>query len=151
MIPTSKTNSTLFFALLVTVLSACTPEQQDTGTEILLETEDDKTIYAMGVNLARNFDHLPLSKSEQEILQAGFADGMQKRDPRVDTARYGRRVENLFARRNADLARDESEAALATDRRRVPPTGSGSTITEPSATVRSSTAPSSVESRQSFP
>jgi FKBP-type peptidyl-prolyl cis-trans isomerase FkpA/FKBP-type peptidyl-prolyl cis-trans isomerase FklB len=113
MIPTSKTNSTLFFALLVTVLSACTPEQQDTGTEILLETEDDKTIYAMGVNLARNFDHLPLSKSEQEILRAGFVDGMQKRDPRVDTARYGRRVEDLFARRNADLARDESEAAEA--------------------------------------
>ena len=117
MISTSRIRSSLLLALLVAALSACTPEQRDTDAEmdaeILLETEDDKTIYAMGVNLARNLDHLPLSKSEQEILQAGIADGLQKRDPRVDTTRYGRRVEALFARRNADLAKDESEAAEA--------------------------------------
>jgi FKBP-type peptidyl-prolyl cis-trans isomerase FkpA/FKBP-type peptidyl-prolyl cis-trans isomerase FklB len=110
---TSKTHSTLFFALLVAALSACAPEQSDTGTKILLETEDDRTIYAMGVNMARNFDHLPLSDSEQEILQMGFTDGMRKREPRVDTARYGRRLDELFARRNADIIKEESEAAEA--------------------------------------
>jgi len=95
------------------VLSACTPEQPDTGSEVVLETEDDKTIYAMGVNLARNMDHLPLSKAEQKLLRAGFSDGIEKRDPLVDTVRYGRRAEGLFARRNADLAKEESEAAEA--------------------------------------
>ena len=81
-----------------------------------VETEDDKTIYAMGVNLARNMDHLPLSRSEQEILQAGFADGVYKREPKVDTVRYGRRAEGLFARRKAgrsELEREAAEAFLA--------------------------------------
>ena len=113
MISASRILSTLSLAVLASALSACTPEQPDTGSEIVLETEDDKTIYAMGVNLARNMDHLPLSKAEQELLQAGFSDGIEKRDPLVDTVRYGRRAEGLFTRRNADLAKDESEAAEA--------------------------------------
>ena len=113
MISASQIRSTLFLAVLITALSACTPEQQDSGSEVLLETEDDKTIYAMGVNLAGNLDHLPLSKSEKQLLQTGFADGIEKRDPKVDTTRYGRRAQDMFTRRNADLAKDESEAAEA--------------------------------------
>jgi len=113
MISASQIRSTLLFAVLTTALSACTPEQPDSGSELFLETEDDKAIYAIGVNLARNMDHLPLSKAEQDILRAGFSDGIEKRDPRVDTVRYGRRAEGLFARRNADLAEGESEAAEA--------------------------------------
>jgi FKBP-type peptidyl-prolyl cis-trans isomerase len=101
------------FALLLTALAACAPEQRDAGAEIVLETEDDKTIYALGVNLARNLDRLPLSESEHEILQAGFADGLQKREPRVDTVRYGRRVDGLYARRAAIEAGPEKEAAEA--------------------------------------
>ena len=113
MISASRILSRLSLAVLATALSACTPEQPDSGSEILLETEDDKTIYALGVNLSRNLDHLPLSKSEQALLQAGFAHGIEKRDPLVDTVRYGRRAESLFTRRNADLAKGESEAAEA--------------------------------------
>jgi FKBP-type peptidyl-prolyl cis-trans isomerase FkpA len=113
MITASQIRSILLLTVLSTALSACTPRQRDSGAETLLETEDDKTIYAMGVNLARNLDHLPLSESEREILEAGFADGLGERDPQVDTVRYGRKAESLFARRNADLAKDESEAAEA--------------------------------------
>jgi len=113
MISASQIRSSLLLAVLATALSACTPEQRGSGAETFLETEDDKTIYAMGVNLARNMGHLPLSKPEREILEAGFADGLAKRDPQVDTVRYGRGAESLFARRNADLAKDESEAAEA--------------------------------------
>jgi FKBP-type peptidyl-prolyl cis-trans isomerase FkpA len=113
MISTSKTRTTLLLALLVTALSSCTPEQREPGTETLLETEDDKTLYAMGVTMTRNLDRLPLSESEKEALQAGFADGIYKREPKVDTARYGRKVQGLFARRTAALAEQESEAAEA--------------------------------------
>jgi FKBP-type peptidyl-prolyl cis-trans isomerase FkpA len=113
MISTTKTGATLLFALLVAALSSCTPEQGEPGTETLLETEDDKTLYAMGVTMARNLDRLPLSESEKEALQAGFADGIYKREPKVDTASYGRKVQGLFARRTAALAERESEAAEA--------------------------------------
>jgi FKBP-type peptidyl-prolyl cis-trans isomerase len=113
MISTSKTRATLLLALLVTALSSCTPEQGEASTEILLETEDDKTLYAMGVTMARNLDRLSLSQSEKEAVQAGFADGIYQREPRVDTARYGGKAQELFARRTAALAERESEAAEA--------------------------------------
>jgi len=113
MISASRIRFTLLLAVLATALFACTPEPPDSASEVLLETEDDKTIYAMGVTLARNLDNLPLSESEKQILQTGFADGMEKRDPQVDTDRYGRMAEGMFTRRNADLAKEESEAAEA--------------------------------------
>jgi FKBP-type peptidyl-prolyl cis-trans isomerase len=113
MISASRMGSVLLLAAVGIALCACTPEQQEPSEGVFLETEDDKTIYAMGVNLARNVDHLPLSKAEKQILQAGFADGIEKRDPQVDTVRYGRRVESLFARRNAEAAKGEREAADA--------------------------------------
>jgi FKBP-type peptidyl-prolyl cis-trans isomerase len=109
----SPSLSTVPLVLLVTALAACAPEPRDAGGEVFLETEDDKTIYALGVNLARNFEHVPLSASEQEILMAGFDDGLHKREPRVDTVRYGRRVEGLYARRAAKEAEGEREAAEA--------------------------------------
>jgi FKBP-type peptidyl-prolyl cis-trans isomerase FkpA/FKBP-type peptidyl-prolyl cis-trans isomerase FklB len=102
-------------ALLVSALGACNAEQPKSGGEIVLETEDDRTIYAMGFNLASKFDQLPLSKSDREILQAGFDDAVNGRDPQVDTVRYGRRVEELFARRGANTTeanRDVEEAFL---------------------------------------
>lgn len=113
MISTSKTGTALLLALFVTTLSSCTPEQPEPATETLLETEDDKTIYAMGVSMARNLDRLPLNESEKEALQAGFADGIHKREPRVDTARYERKMQGLFARRTAAMAERESEAGEA--------------------------------------
>jgi FKBP-type peptidyl-prolyl cis-trans isomerase len=113
MISTSGTSSTLLIALLFTVLSACSPEQRDAGTEISLETEDDKTIYAMGVNLSGSVRHVPLSKSEKEIVLAGFIDGLYRREPKVDALRYGRRVDELFRRRNADQVREDPEEAEA--------------------------------------
>jgi FKBP-type peptidyl-prolyl cis-trans isomerase FkpA/FKBP-type peptidyl-prolyl cis-trans isomerase FklB len=116
MVSASRTRSTLLSvlpAVLAAALCACTPERPEPGSEVFLETEDDKTIYALGVNLGRNLDHLPLSKSERELLQTGFAHGIEKQDPLVDTVRYGRRAEGLFERRRANTARGESEAAEA--------------------------------------
>lgn len=113
MISTSRIGSTLLAALLAAALFACAPERPDSGSEISLETEDDKTIYALGVNLARNLDHLPLSKSERELLQAGFSDGIEKREPLVDTVRYGRRADGLYERRRANTASGSGEAEEA--------------------------------------
>jgi FKBP-type peptidyl-prolyl cis-trans isomerase len=109
MISTARTGFTLLFALLVTVLFACSPEQRDAGTEIFLETEDDRTIYAMGVTLSGNVQHVPMTKAEKGIVLAGFTDGIQERDPQVDTRRYGRRVDELFRRRIADRLREDPE------------------------------------------
>jgi FKBP-type peptidyl-prolyl cis-trans isomerase len=103
----------LLLALFAAAVFACTREQQDPGDEVFLETEDDKTIYAIGVNLARNLDHLPLSKAEKEILEAGFADGVEKREARVDATRYGRRQEGLFERRKAGSVEGDGEAEEA--------------------------------------
>jgi FKBP-type peptidyl-prolyl cis-trans isomerase len=114
MVFNSRIGSTILFAALAAVLFGCTPpEEPHPGGEIALETEDDKSIYALGLNLSKNLRHLPLSAAEKDILQAGFGDGLHEREPRVDPVRYGRKAEGLFQRRNADLARAESVAAEA--------------------------------------
>lgn len=116
MISISKAGAALLLAILVTALSSCTPqqpEQPEPGTEVLLETEDDKTLYAMGATMARNLDRLPLSESEKEALQAGFADALLGREPKVDTARYAREVQGLITRRSAELAETERKAGDA--------------------------------------
>jgi FKBP-type peptidyl-prolyl cis-trans isomerase len=162
---TSRIGSTVLFAASVSVLFACPPpEQPDPGGEIALETEDDKSIYALGmklfqsvshlalgeaekeelrtgfadalheretaldaalaakgdnsayalgVRLSRNLDHLPLSEAEKSILQAGLADGLHAREPRVDPVRYGRKADQLFQRRNMGTARADGETQKA--------------------------------------
>ena len=113
MVFASRIALTILFAVLAGALSACVPERRGSADDVVLETEDDKTIYALGVNLSRNLAHLPLSETEKDMLEAGFADGLENREPRVDPARYGRRADILFQRRNAYLAEAESETAEA--------------------------------------
>jgi FKBP-type peptidyl-prolyl cis-trans isomerase len=113
MMATAPTRSTLLIALLVSALSACAVEQQDEGTGITLDTDDQKTVYAMGVRLGRNIDQLPLGEAERAILEAGFADGIHGREPQVDIDRYGSMAEGLVARRTADRAKPEREAGEA--------------------------------------
>lgn len=113
MIETRPAWNTLMLFLVIVALGACNAEPPRGEAEVFLETEDDRTLYAMGFNLANKFDHLPLSQSEREIVQAGFEDAVSGRDPKVDTVRYGRRLEDLFARRGAKASRADSDVERA--------------------------------------
>jgi hypothetical protein len=64
------------------LVSACqAPGQQE---EVTLQTEDEKTIYAMGLTLALNLWNFNLSEQELVILKQGLTDGVMKNEPKVE-------------------------------------------------------------------
>ena len=72
-----------------------------------LETEDQKTLYTMGLLLGRNVKPLSLTPAEMEFVKAGLFDAAADAKPQVDLETYGPKV-NAFAqlRSSAKAAQD---------------------------------------------
>jgi len=81
-----------------------------------LESEDDKTVYALGLILSRNLAPFALSDSELDVLISGVRDGVAGGDPKVELQTYGPKVQELAKARQAKVAEAEkgkSKAFLA--------------------------------------
>jgi len=76
-----------------------------------LETEDQKTLYAMGVALGGQLGPLRLDESEVESVMAGFRDVVLNREPAVEMETYGPKIQELARSRAASLAAAESQEA----------------------------------------
>jgi FKBP-type peptidyl-prolyl cis-trans isomerase FkpA len=69
---------------------------------IRLKTEEQKTLYGLGLVIARQMEVFKLSPGELQIVYQGIADGVKGRKPKVDFAVYSRKsVELGQARRDA--------------------------------------------------
>jgi FKBP-type peptidyl-prolyl cis-trans isomerase FkpA len=77
------------------------------------ETEDEKTIYALGVAVARNLAQFNLSQEEVAILSVGIADALADREPQVDIDAYGPKIDGLVQARLAATAAGEKDASMA--------------------------------------
>ena len=62
------------------------PQHRVVVISAVLRNSDGLHVFSLGEQLG----------SEREIVQAGFEDAVSGRDPKVDTVRYGRRLEDLF-------------------------------------------------------
>ena len=76
-----------------------------------LESEDAKTIYALGLVLARNADAFALSPEEVEVLVSGFSDGVHDRAPKVEIESYGPKIDGFAQARREKSASAEAEAS----------------------------------------
>jgi FKBP-type peptidyl-prolyl cis-trans isomerase FkpA len=76
-----------------------------------LESEEAKTIYALGLVLARNAEQFALSADEVEVLVSGFSDGVHDRTPRVELETYGPKIDPLAKTRREQAAGVEQEAS----------------------------------------
>jgi FKBP-type peptidyl-prolyl cis-trans isomerase len=76
-----------------------------------LATDEQKTIYALGLALARNLEPFHLSAAEIEILAQGLADGALGRTPKVPLEQYAQNLQELAKTRAAAAAAEESKAA----------------------------------------
>src|SRR5687767_4224565 len=72
--------SLVFILLAASVATAAAPE---------LKTEEQKTLYALGVALSQNLTLFNLTDSELDIVKAGLADGAQRKQTKVDMQTYG--------------------------------------------------------------
>jgi FKBP-type peptidyl-prolyl cis-trans isomerase FkpA len=71
------------------------------GAAPKLETEDQKTLYALGLLIGRNVQQFNLTPSELDIVKAGIADQALDKKPQVDLQTYGPKV-NQFGRKRAE-------------------------------------------------
>lgn len=83
--------------------------------DVSVASEDDKTLYALGLLLGRNLSTLNLTQRELHIVQRGIADQVLGRDPLVDVDTYGPKVKSLAkarGKRAADKEKAKAEAFL---------------------------------------
>jgi FKBP-type peptidyl-prolyl cis-trans isomerase FkpA/FKBP-type peptidyl-prolyl cis-trans isomerase FklB len=81
--------------------------------EAKLETDDQKTIYALGHLLAGNVSTYALDERELEILSLGLTDGALGRKPKVPLETYNAKIRALGQARMTRLAATEKEAGTA--------------------------------------
>jgi len=77
------------------------------------KTDDDKTLYALGIALSRNLAIFELKPSELEFVQQGLADGVLNKDKKVDFDAYSGKIQELAKARAAVAAEGEKKAAAA--------------------------------------
>jgi FKBP-type peptidyl-prolyl cis-trans isomerase len=82
-----------------------------------LDTEDQKTIYALGLALARELDPFDLTEAEIGTLEEGLRDGVLGRPAQVDLETQGPQIQTFAKARLAAASEVEvkaSESFLAT-------------------------------------
>jgi FKBP-type peptidyl-prolyl cis-trans isomerase FkpA len=78
-----------------------------------LETDDQKTLYALGLTINRSLSPFNLSPSELELVEAGLADGSLHNTPKVDLETYGPRIKQRQEARATAVAAAERKTSQA--------------------------------------
>ncbi|MGD8809564.1 MAG: FKBP-type peptidyl-prolyl cis-trans isomerase [Gammaproteobacteria bacterium] len=103
-------------AVVATVLFGCTAGG-DSATAQELETDEQRTLYALGVVLASNIDVFALTREEVEFVAMGLREAVAGDPSRVDIAVFGPRIQQLADARSsaASMAEKEASAAFAAE------------------------------------
>jgi FKBP-type peptidyl-prolyl cis-trans isomerase FkpA len=75
-----------------------------------LKTEEDKTLYALGLLVSRSLANFNLTEAELATVLAGIGDGARKREQKLDLQAYGQKVQALHAARVGAAADTEKKA-----------------------------------------
>jgi len=94
---------------LLVVLAAAPAALAQAPAGAPLATDEEKTLYAVGVVAADSFKIFHLTPSELAIVERGLSDAVKGKTPAVDMKVYGPKVNQLAAKRTEE----SSKAALA--------------------------------------
>jgi FKBP-type peptidyl-prolyl cis-trans isomerase FkpA len=78
-----------------------------------LDTEEDKTIYALGLAVARNLKAFSLTPEEVKTMEAGLTAGLTGAKPAVELSQYESKLDPLVQSRTGARAKKEREQATA--------------------------------------
>lgn len=81
------------------------------AADVKLETEDQKTLYALGLALSRNLSTFNLTPDELATVQAGLSDGLFSKEKKVELDKYSPKIQELAQARATASAAKEKEAA----------------------------------------
>ena len=75
-----------------------------------LKTDDQKTLYALGLVISQNLASFNLSPADLDSVLAGVSDGVLKKDFKVDVQTYAPKIQQLQASRAGASAAVEKKA-----------------------------------------
>ena len=78
-----------------------------------LKSDDDKTLYALGLVFANQLSAFRLSPAELEIIKAGLTDGTLKKKPLVELETFGPKIKPLAEARQAVVVAEEKKKGKA--------------------------------------
>jgi FKBP-type peptidyl-prolyl cis-trans isomerase FkpA len=87
------------------------PARAQTAPE--LKTEEQKTIYAIGLAVAGSLSSFALSPAELDLVKAGLTDGVLNKQRQVDLQAYGMKIQELQRARATVVAQAEQKAGQA--------------------------------------
>jgi FKBP-type peptidyl-prolyl cis-trans isomerase FkpA len=104
--------------LCAALLAACgsgseTGKQTQAAAESQGPTEEQKTLYALGVALGENLKAFALTPEEVKSVQEGFADAAAGKEPKVAMAEYMPKVQAMHGERQVKVLAAEKEAGAA--------------------------------------
>lgn len=102
----------LFLLVATLALPACN-QQGGGGGSVKLDTDDQKTLYALGLILGRNVKGFNLTASELDTVKAGMTDEALGNKPKVELEQYGPKVNQLRNKRMSAKAEDEKKKGKA--------------------------------------
>jgi FKBP-type peptidyl-prolyl cis-trans isomerase len=76
-----------------------------------LETDDQKTVYAMGYSLAGSLDRFALSPAELDLLIAGLRDGATGKAAQIPVDQFASKISSFGQARSAKAAEAEKKLA----------------------------------------
>lgn len=132
---------TLLSLLLMVMLAVAVSPAGAAAPE--LTTDDQKTLYALGLALSQSLGTFALSEADLELVKAGLTDGVLKRTPKVEIQTFGPKIQQLAKARGSVVAEAEKKQgaaflAKAAAEKGATKTESGLVI----ATVKAGTGPS---------
>jgi FKBP-type peptidyl-prolyl cis-trans isomerase len=81
------------------------------AADVKLDTEDQKTLYALGLALSRNLASFNLTPEELATVEAGLSDGLFTKEKKVDLDKYGQKIQEMAQTRAKASAEKEKEAS----------------------------------------
>lgn len=101
----------LLIGVLILLIAGCARQAETTAVEP--KTDDQKTLYAIGVALSQQLQAFGLSEQELQYVNAGLADGALQRPSKVDMKTYGPKIKELAQERVASVVKRQIEASKA--------------------------------------
>lgn len=100
------------FALAVSACQAAPPSEKAQGAApaLALDTDDRKTLYAIGLVISQNLAALGLTESDLAAVEAGISDGVLGRQKRVDLKVFGPKIRDFAQARAQAVAAAEKKA-----------------------------------------
>ncbi len=101
----------LVIGILVLLIVGCT--RPAVPAKVELETDEQKTLYAIGVALSQQLQAFTLTDEEIEFVNAGLADGALQRPSKVEMQTYGPKIKELAQQRVAAVVKRQIESSKA--------------------------------------